>query len=150
MPIGAPPPPPPAGSGPPALPFLQAPAAIASAMSHTASRVLIMSDHRCSCSGKRRRPKIFSSPASARRVAYRACPVTTLLDAEVLARHEQPLGGLLGGGAGSNVAVVGGGHVTPHRANHVLAPRARDVVVHPCLTETNLALPVVPQGERNA
>src|SRR3989454_9813817 len=26
MPIGAPPPPPPAGSGPPALPFLQAPA----------------------------------------------------------------------------------------------------------------------------
>src|SRR5881397_365914 len=37
MPIGAPPRPPPAGSGPPALPFLQAPAAIASAMSHTAS-----------------------------------------------------------------------------------------------------------------
>src|SRR5437773_9260175 len=172
MPMGAPPPPP-AGSGPPALPFLQAPAAIASAMSHTitcldhvrsplflfgkeppAEDILEPCQRQTGGVSRLDQDGVGVVQVGLRRQQIENCgrarAVTTLLDAEVLARHEQAFGRLLGGGARGDVAVVGGGHLALHRPVLVLADRPRRIAVRACPAQRNLALSVVPQREGDA
>src|SRR6266480_6457192 len=172
IPIGAPPPGSPA---PPALPFLQPPMATTApaTTAHHAPR-LMLSHSFLFRFGKEAPAEDVFEPGqrqtgrvarlhegrvgvvkvclSLEEVEDRRRPgaVAALLHAEILARDPQRLRVLLGRGARRRVALVCGRHVVQHRSLQVLADGAGVVAIHPRLAERDLALPVVPEGERHA